>query len=149
MDLVDRIIRAVIGATHLPVTVKTRSGWSDDSRDPVSIARRMQDAGAIFTVRSLALVVQNLLRRAVGVWSPSERTAPERSRVIEVPVLKINDGDIRDGARRTDEFSTNPINELGSLRHATTLQDSQPASVCCERLSQETRTDSFALVIPV
>jgi tRNA-dihydrouridine synthase B len=46
MDLVARIIRAVIGATHLPVTVKTRSGWSEDSRDPVSIALRMQDAGA-------------------------------------------------------------------------------------------------------
>ena len=46
MDLVGRIIRAVIGATHLPVTVKTRSGWNDELRDPVSIARRMQDAGA-------------------------------------------------------------------------------------------------------
>jgi tRNA-dihydrouridine synthase B len=46
LDLVDRIIRAVIGATHLPVTVKTRSGWSDESRDPVAIALRMQDAGA-------------------------------------------------------------------------------------------------------
>ncbi|HEU4680226.1 MAG TPA: tRNA dihydrouridine synthase DusB [Gemmatimonadales bacterium] len=46
MDLVARIIRAVVGATHLPVTVKTRSGWSDDSRDPVSIALCMQDAGA-------------------------------------------------------------------------------------------------------
>src|SRR5687767_8922027 len=46
LDLVDTIIRAVIGATHLPVTVKTRSGWSEDSRDPVGIALRMQDAGA-------------------------------------------------------------------------------------------------------
>src|SRR5215213_625938 len=46
MDLVERIIRAVIAATHLPVTVKTRSGWNDESRDPVSIALRMQDAGA-------------------------------------------------------------------------------------------------------
>jgi nifR3 family TIM-barrel protein len=46
MDLVERIIRAVIGATHLPVTVKTRSGWSDQTRDPVGIALRMQDAGA-------------------------------------------------------------------------------------------------------
>jgi tRNA-dihydrouridine synthase B len=46
LDLVDRIIRAVIGATHLPVTVKTRSGWSDETRDPVTIALRMQDAGA-------------------------------------------------------------------------------------------------------
>ena len=45
LDLVDRIIRAVIGATHLPVTAKTRSGWSDQSRDAVGIALRMQDAG--------------------------------------------------------------------------------------------------------
>ena len=46
LDLVDRIIRAVAGATHLPVTVKTRSGWDDELRDPVAIALRMQDAGA-------------------------------------------------------------------------------------------------------
>jgi len=46
LDLVVRIIRAVVGATHLPVTVKTRSGWSEDTRRPVDIALRMQDAGA-------------------------------------------------------------------------------------------------------
>lgn len=46
MGLVTRIIRAVIASTHLPVTVKTRSGWSEDNRDAVGIALRMQDAGA-------------------------------------------------------------------------------------------------------
>ena len=46
MDLVDRIIRECVAATHLPITVKTRSGWSDDQRNPVGIALRMQDAGA-------------------------------------------------------------------------------------------------------
>jgi hypothetical protein len=46
MALVDAIIRAVARATHLPVTVKTRSGWSEETRDPVGIALRMQDAGA-------------------------------------------------------------------------------------------------------
>ncbi len=46
MNLVDQIIRACVAATHLPVTVKTRSGWSEDSRDPVGIALLMQDAGA-------------------------------------------------------------------------------------------------------
>ena len=43
LDLVDRIIRAVIGATHLPVTVKTRSGWSEEQRDPVE--HRAANAG--------------------------------------------------------------------------------------------------------
>lgn len=46
LDLIDRIIRACIAATHLPVTVKTRSGWSQEMRDPVGIALRIQDAGA-------------------------------------------------------------------------------------------------------
>jgi tRNA-dihydrouridine synthase B len=44
--LVTGIIRACVQATHLPVTVKTRSGWNDEQRDPVGIALRMQDAGA-------------------------------------------------------------------------------------------------------
>jgi tRNA-dihydrouridine synthase B len=46
LGLVTGIIRAVRAATHLPVTVKIRSGWDDGSRDPVSIALRCQDAGA-------------------------------------------------------------------------------------------------------
>ena len=46
LDLVVRIIRSVVASTHLPVTVKTRSGWSEDTRQPVDIALRMQDAGA-------------------------------------------------------------------------------------------------------
>jgi len=45
MQLVERIIRDCVAATHLPVTVKTRSGWSEEERDPVGIALRMQDAG--------------------------------------------------------------------------------------------------------
>src|SRR5919205_1878782 len=46
LDLVQTIIRAVVKATHLPVTVKIRSGWSEEMRDPVAIALRCQDAGA-------------------------------------------------------------------------------------------------------
>jgi nifR3 family TIM-barrel protein len=46
VGLVDQIIRAVASSTHLPVTVKIRSGWSEEMRDPVSIALRCQDAGA-------------------------------------------------------------------------------------------------------
>ncbi len=46
LDLVTRIIREVVAATPIPVTVKTRSGWNDESRNPVGIALAMQDAGA-------------------------------------------------------------------------------------------------------
>jgi len=46
LDLVERIIRAVKGALSIPTTVKIRSGWSEEMRDPVAIALRCQDAGA-------------------------------------------------------------------------------------------------------
>jgi nifR3 family TIM-barrel protein len=46
LTLVGGIIRGVARSTHLPVTVKIRSGWSEETRDPVGIALRCQDAGA-------------------------------------------------------------------------------------------------------
>src|SRR6266849_4355996 len=46
LGLVERIIAAVRRLTHLPVTVKIRSGWDESARDPVAIARRCRDAGA-------------------------------------------------------------------------------------------------------
>src|SRR5678816_2828594 len=51
LDLVQTIIRSVAAATYLPVTVKIRSGWNEEMRNPVDIARRCEDAGA----RALAL----------------------------------------------------------------------------------------------
>ncbi|MCJ8500929.1 tRNA dihydrouridine synthase [Desulfatitalea alkaliphila] len=41
-DLVARVRRAV----DCPLTVKFRTGWSDDPRVPVDLARRLEDAGA-------------------------------------------------------------------------------------------------------
>jgi tRNA-dihydrouridine synthase B len=46
LRLVQDVIRSVVRNTHLPVTCKIRSGWSEEMRDPVAIALRCQDAGA-------------------------------------------------------------------------------------------------------
>jgi nifR3 family TIM-barrel protein len=46
MGLVTGVIKAVRAGTSLPVTVKIRSGWSEEMRNPVEIALRCQDAGA-------------------------------------------------------------------------------------------------------
>ncbi|MDY0200563.1 MAG: tRNA dihydrouridine synthase DusB [Tenuifilaceae bacterium] len=37
--------RQIVNATHIPVTVKTRLGWDDESRHIVEIAERLQDVG--------------------------------------------------------------------------------------------------------
>ena len=46
LGLVQEIIGAVSKAISIPTTVKIRSGWSDETRNPVEIALRCQDAGA-------------------------------------------------------------------------------------------------------
>jgi tRNA-dihydrouridine synthase B len=46
LDLVQGIIRAVAAAISIPTTVKIRSGWSEETRNPVEIGLRCQDAGA-------------------------------------------------------------------------------------------------------
>ena len=40
-----RLTRAVIRSTRLPVTVKTRLGWDDDSKNIEDVAERLQDEG--------------------------------------------------------------------------------------------------------
>jgi tRNA-dihydrouridine synthase B len=40
-----RMTDEVVRATHLPVTVKTRLGWDDNTRNIVEVAERLQDIG--------------------------------------------------------------------------------------------------------
>jgi tRNA-dihydrouridine synthase B len=85
--LVEQILRACVAATHLPVTVKTRSGWNDDTRDPVGIALRMQDAGA----RAFTLHARTRTQMFGG-----QANWDEIARVVEaldVPV--IGNGDVQ------------------------------------------------------
>lgn len=44
-DKMVEITRSVVDAIKLPVTVKTRLGWDDDSKIIVELAERLQDAG--------------------------------------------------------------------------------------------------------
>ncbi len=45
---IDRMVamtKAVVDATHLPVTVKTRLGWDDNTKNVYEVAERLQDVG--------------------------------------------------------------------------------------------------------
>src|SRR6187200_172255 len=45
IDLMVRLTSAVVRATSLPVTVKTRLGWDDNTRNIEEVAERLQDVG--------------------------------------------------------------------------------------------------------
>ena len=45
VDLMIRLTKAVIRSTNLPVTVKTRLGWDDNSINIDEVAERLQDIG--------------------------------------------------------------------------------------------------------
>jgi nifR3 family TIM-barrel protein len=51
VDLMVRLTDAVVKSTHLPVTVKTRLGWDDNSRNIEEVAERLQDTG----IKALAI----------------------------------------------------------------------------------------------
>ncbi len=45
VDLMVRLTKAVVQSTSKPVTVKTRLGWDEDSRNIEEVAMRLQDVG--------------------------------------------------------------------------------------------------------
>jgi len=87
LDLVQRVIRAVAAATPLPVTCKIRSGWSEEMRDPVTIALRCQDAGA----RVIALHP----RTRTQMYSGNARWEEIAAVVDAVDVPVLGNGDIK------------------------------------------------------
>lgn len=87
LTLVEQVIRAVSRSTHLPVTVKIRSGWSEELRDPVAIALRCQDAGA----RVLTLHPRTRTQMYTGAANWDEIAAVVQA--LEIPVL--GNGDIK------------------------------------------------------
>ena len=87
LGLVADVIRAVVGATLLPVTVKIRSGWSEDMRDPVAIALRCQDAGA--TVLTLHPRTRAQMYSGDARWDEIAAVV----QALDIPV--IGNGDIR------------------------------------------------------
>jgi nifR3 family TIM-barrel protein len=90
LDLVESIIRAVRGAISIPTTVKIRSGWSEEMRNPVEIALRCQDAGA--EVLTLHARTRTQMYSGTARWEEIAAVVE----ALEIPV--IGNGDVWTGA---------------------------------------------------
>ncbi len=96
-DLAQRLVEAVTGATSLPVTVKMRLGWDDDSFNAPDIARRAVDAGArMITVHG---------RTRQQFYKGAARWEPIRAVVEAVPVPVVVNGDITSLAAARDALA--------------------------------------------
>jgi nifR3 family TIM-barrel protein len=84
-ELLREIVTSVVEATSLPVSVKVRSGWDEDSINAVEVARIIEDSGAV----SVAVHGRTALQGFKGesVWS---RVADVK-RAVKIPVILTGD----------------------------------------------------------
>lgn len=83
----QRLTKAIVDAVQLPVTVKTRLGWSKDSIVILDVARMIQDAGA-------AAITVHCRTRDMGHDGEADWSwIPRIKRVVDIPV--ILNGDVK------------------------------------------------------
>lgn len=88
VDLMVRLTKAVVNSTSLPVTVKTRLGWDDDSINIGEVAERLQDVG----IKALAVHGRTRcqLYKGVANWEPIAQV--KNNPRIRIPIF--GNGDI-------------------------------------------------------
>jgi len=89
IDLMVSLTEAMVKHTHLPVTVKTRLGWDQDSIKIMEVAERLQDVGA----QSLAVHGRTRVQMYKGVanWAPIAEV--RRNPRIHIPIFGNGDVD--------------------------------------------------------
>ncbi len=87
--LAANIVKAVVEASTVPVTVKMRSGWDDNNINAVELAKRCEDAGAA------AITVHG--RTKVQMYAPPVNTHIIRQVKQAVSIPVIGNGDVVDG----------------------------------------------------
>ncbi len=87
--LAESIIRAVVKESPVPVTVKIRSGWDENSLNAVEMAKRAEGAGAA------AITVHGRTRKQMYAPPVNTDIIAEVKKNVSIPV--IANGDITDG----------------------------------------------------
>ena len=89
---VDRMVamtKAVIESTHLPVTVKTRLGWDDSTKNVYEVAERLQDIG----IKALTIHGRTRSQMYKGKADWSLIRAIKRNPRIAIPIFGNGDVD--------------------------------------------------------
>jgi nifR3 family TIM-barrel protein len=97
IPLMIEMTEAIVKAVKLPVTVKTRLGWDDDSRIIVEIAERLQDVG----IKALTIHGRTRAQLYKGVADWTLIGAVKNNPRMKIPI--IGNGDI-DGPLKAKEM---------------------------------------------
>lgn len=89
IDLAERIVKAVVDAVDIPVTVKMRTGWDSDSINAPELAKRCENAGAEM------ITVHGRTRKQMYAPGIDYKTIAQVKKVVSIPV--VANGDICDG----------------------------------------------------
>ncbi len=85
---IEAIVRAMSGATDLPVTAKIRLGWDGGSRNVVDVAKALEASGA----KAVAIHARTRAEKFEG--DAHWEMISEARRSVDIPV--IGNGDVRD-----------------------------------------------------
>jgi len=88
IDLMVRLTKAVVSSTHLPVTVKTRLGWDNDSINIDEVAERLQEVG----IKALTIHARTRAQMYKGEADWEHISRIKNNPNIEIPIF--GNGDI-------------------------------------------------------
>ncbi len=98
VPLMVEMTRRIVDAVRIPVTVKTRLGWDDDSKNIEEIALRLQDAGiAALTIHGRT---RAQMYRGEADWTLIGKVKNNPS--VHIPI--IGNGDVDSGPRAREMF---------------------------------------------
>ncbi|WP_337865963.1 tRNA dihydrouridine synthase DusB [Ignavibacterium sp.] len=103
-DFMQRLIKGVVDAVKIPVTVKTRIGWDENSIQIIDIAKRLEDIGvAALTVHCRT---RKMGHRGESDWS----WIPRIKESVSIPVV-LNGGvfTAEDAKRAFDETNADAV----------------------------------------
>jgi len=89
IDKMVAMTKAVVEATHLPVTVKTRLGWDDNTKNVEEVAMRLQDVG----IKALTIHGRTRSQMYKGQADWTLIRAIKKNPLINIPIFGNGDSD--------------------------------------------------------
>ena len=106
IDKMVAMTKAVVEATHLPVTVKTRLGWDDNTKNVYEVAERLQDVG----IKALSIHGRTRAQLYKGQADWSMIRDIKRNPRIKIPIFGNGDVDsVEKAAAWRQEFEVDGI----------------------------------------